>query len=171
VREMSENRLEKAKFFYRVALNSYNLVISFNSTIDSKIHNALGLAIGLMPLLLGLFSYLMPRMLRSIFSPFVIVNLAFGLVMFTLAIVIGFWCYNPADFELIDSYGFINEHKHMTLPEIAEKTIATIGNMTRNNATTVKRKGFFYRMALMFLVLGGVGIALGFAFLLASVPY
>ena len=166
-----EERIRKADFFHSLSLNSYNAVLNLNSTIDTKIHNSLNLLVGLVPILFGVFYYLVTKSPVLVFSAVIIISVAYGVMMFMLAIIIGLWGYKLADFLIFDPYKFVNEHKGRTLPEIMEITVASIGDMTRTNSTSVKTKAFAYKVMLLFMMMGGIGFSIGFMFLLSSLLF
>jgi len=165
---MKDERIQKAKFFYKMSIHSYDSILTFNSAIDSKIYNVLGLTVGLTPILLGLLYFLMRESGALMFSLNIAISLSFGTLMFMLAIITGLQAYYPTDFEFLSLHEFVNRHHDEELPPMVETAAATVGTTTEANRDVVNRKASAYRWMIQFIVLGGIGFSVGFMFLLAS---
>ena len=167
----NNERERKADLFRELALDAYHRISESSAAIDSKTHNMLALTIGLMPLILGAFYYLIGSGRQTVlpFPSLVFVSLASGVILFVAAIVIGVWNYKPRDFKLLLVFGFVEDHKGKTLADVKEITAATLGDIVESNRKLVNEKAKGFEEMLWFVTLGTVAFSMGFMFLLTTI--
>jgi hypothetical protein len=168
-RKTSEEREKKADLFRELTLDVYHQVIESNDVVNTKIHNTLALATGLIPIILGVFYYAVRGEVKPSLpyvSTMVLISLGFGVLCFLLTALIGAWSYNPRAFSLLRSYDFVERNKNKTLMEIKEITVATLGDIVKSNWDVVNEKANSYRRMLLFFTLGTIAFSIGFVTLL-----
>jgi len=168
---MSNEREKKADLFRELTLDVYHRVIESNSVIDSKIHNMLALAIGLIPLILGVFYYVARNGGQSLllFPSLLFMSIGFGVAFFIAAILIGIWSYQPKKFSLLRAYDFVSKHKEKNLLDIKEISVATLGDIVKANWEIVDEKANSFKWMLRSFTVGTIAFATGFMLLLASI--
>jgi hypothetical protein len=168
---MSEEREKKADLFRELTLDVYHRIIESNNVVDSKIHNMLALAIGLMPLILGVFYYVARNGTRPLppYPLLLFLSLGIGVVLFIVAIMIGVWSYTPKAFSLLRVHDFVNKHKDKNLADVKEITVATLGDIVKSNWEIVDAKANRFKLMLWFFTIGTVAFAVGFMLLLTTI--
>jgi hypothetical protein len=131
----------------------------------------LALAVGLIPLILGAFYYLISsgHQMALPFPSLVFVSLASGVVLFVAAIMIGVWNYKPRDFNLLLVCGFVQDHKDKALVDVKEITVATLTDIVESNRKLVNKKAKGFEEMLWFVTLGTVAFSIGFMLLLTTI--
>ncbi len=168
---MSNEREKKADLFLELTLDVYHRVIESNNVLDSKIHNMLALAFGLIPLVLGVFYYVARSGtgLPLCFPSFLFMSLVSGVVFFIVAIVIGAWSYKPRKFSLLRIHDFVGKHKKENLSDVKEITVATLGDIVKSDWEIVNGKANGYKWMVWFFVAGTVAFSVGFMLLLTTI--
>jgi hypothetical protein len=167
----NNERERKADLFRELALDAYHRISESNAVIDSKTHNMLAITVGLIPLILGAFYYLISagHQVALPFSFLVFVSLASGAVLFLVAVVIGVWNCKPRDFSLLHASGFVQDHKDEALVDVKEITAATLGNIVESNRNLVNRKAKGFEAMLWFVASGTAAFSIGFMLLLTTI--
>jgi hypothetical protein len=168
---MSNEREKRADLFRELTLDVYHRVIESNNVLDSKIHNMLALAIGLIPLILGVFCYVARNGTRPPlpFPSLVFTSLGSGVVFFIAAIMIGVWSYKPRKFSLLRVHDFVDKHKKDSLSDVKEITVATLADIVKSDWEVVNGKADEYKWMLRFFVAGTVVFSIGFMLLLTTI--
>jgi hypothetical protein len=167
---MSGEREKKADLFRELTLDVYRQINEANVSIDSKTHNMLALAIGLLPLILGLFYFVISNssQVRIIFPSVVLISLACGVALFVTAIVIGAWSYRPRDFDSLQAHGFLQDHKDEALIDVKETAAATLATIVESNRVVVNRKAKRYASMFWLFTIGTIAFSVGFMLLLTA---
>jgi hypothetical protein len=131
----------------------------------------LALAMGLIPLILGVFYYVARNGGQSLlrFSSLLFTSLGFGVASFIAAILIGIWSYKPKKFSLLRVYDFVNKHKEKNLLDVKEITVATLADIVKANWEIVDEKANSFKWMLRSFTIGTIAFAIGFMLLLASI--
>jgi hypothetical protein len=167
---MSNEREKKADLFRELALDVYREISESSTAIDSKTNNMLALTVGLIPLILGAFYFLLSseHPVTLPFPSLVFVSLASGVVLFVAAILVGAWNYKPRDFDILLIHQFIQKQKHEALVDVKEITAATLGDIVESNRKLVNRKAKGFEEMLWFIAFGTVAFSIGFMILLTT---
>jgi len=166
---MNEQPSKKTEFFNGLILNSYNQIIENSKQLDSKTHSIITVATAILPLVLGLFYYLLnSTVTRSILFPEIALSIGFGVVMFILAMVKGCLTYKTFSYKALDSYTFLKRHFQESIEEVVEVAAVTLGDMTDQNWTLVQRKAASFEDTLRYLTLGAIAFGIGFLLLMSA---
>jgi hypothetical protein len=169
---MSENHREKMEFLNGLVVNSYNQLIEHSRQLDSKTHNIITIVSALLPLVLGLFYYLMRGALTQLaLFPYIALLVGLGVVLFILAMVTGCWTYKTLSYRALDSYTFLKRHFSESMEDILEVATVTLGDMTNQNWDLVQQKARWFEHTLRFLTLGAIAFGIGFLLLMLALAF
>jgi len=169
---VDEQRLKKVEFLYTLALNGYNHIIETSRQLDQKTHNIIALTSVLLPVLLGLFSYVFGEAASQLgLFPWVAFCVAIGILMFIIAIAKGCWTYRTHTFKALDPYTFAKNHVKESLLDLVEVAVSTLGDMTDHNWKVNEQKAASYEGTLRYLTLGAIAFGIGFLLLMFALAY
>jgi uncharacterized membrane protein len=164
---MSDEREAKADLFRELSLDAYNRVREANAAIDSKTHNMITISIGLMPLILGIFYYVVSNAPKAqLFSPYeVSISLGCGVVLFVIAIAMGVWNYRTRDFNVLLVSGFVQDHKNKPLAEVKEIAVATLAEMVDSDRRLNNAKARAFQVMVWVFMFGAIAFSIAFMIL------
>lgn len=169
---MSEDHLEKMEFFNGLVLDSYNQIIENSRQLDSKTHNIIAIVSALLPLVLGLFYYLVRgTLIQFALFPYIAFFVGLGVVLFILALVTGCWTYKTFSYKALDSYAFLKRHFNESIEDILEVATVTLGDMMDENWNLVEQKTRLFEYTLRFLTSGAIAFGIGFLLLMLALVF
>ena len=161
--EFKEEKLEKARFFFELALESDEVLQRANERLTEKIRSVFAVTSTLIPIVIGLGYFI----LKETRAYWIFVPIFATLVMFLSAIVVGILLHKPTNFKIINPKVIINKHKGKSLTYVINKSASTWADVVAHNRLVINSKE--NRLNLMLICLAvGLGI-LAFVFILLGI--
>lgn len=154
----SKEELDKAKFFFDLALESDQIIQQANERLTEKIRSFFAVASTLIPIVIGLGYFI----LKETDFHWIFVPIFLSLIMFLLAIARGTLLHKPTDFKFVNPLKMINSHNEKSLRYVVEKSATTWSDTVDHNKKVINSKESGLNQMLIFIGIGLLILAISF---------
>lgn len=160
----SKEELEKAKFFFELALESDQTIQKANERLTEKIRGVFTVASTLVPIVVGLGYFI----LKETKAYWLFLPIFTSLIMFLLAIGRGVLLHKPTDFLFVDPLTIMMKYKKKSLRYVINKSASTWSDTVVHNSEVINSKENGLNQMLIFITVGLVILAVSFLLLVIS---
>ena len=153
-----EEELQKAKFFFELALKSDELVQKAGERLNEKIKGFMTLSATLVPFVVGLGYYI----LKQTATYWVLISFLLSLGSFVLSIIIGVFIQRPTGFRFLNPKKFKKKWKEKPLIYVVNKSASTWSDIVAKNKRVINSKEFWLDAMLSLICLGLAILAITF---------
>jgi cytochrome bd-type quinol oxidase subunit 1 len=154
-----EEKLQKAKFFFELALKSDDVIQKANERVNEKIRNFISLAATLVPIVLGVAYYILKQTTANYL---LLITFFLSLASFVSAIVIGVFLQRPTGFRFFNPQKMLNKYEKKSLLYVISKSASTWSDIVVRNKKVVNSKQFYLNCMLGLICFGLFVLALAF---------
>jgi hypothetical protein len=160
----SKEKLEKAKIFLELALNTDQIIQQANKRLTEKVRSIFAVTSTLVPIVVGLGYFI----LKETKAYLILLPIFLSLVMFLLAITLGVWVQKPTHYKYVDPRVIAKKYrgKGKSLRFFVNKWASAWSDTANYNASVVNKKEDVLK-CMYTLVAIGLGI-LAVSFLLLA---
>jgi len=134
----SKEKLEKAKIFLELALNTDQIIQQANKRLAEKVRSIFAVTSTLVPIVVGLGYFI----IKETKAYWVLLPIFLSLVMFLLAITIGIWVQKPTYYKYVDPKVIAKKYrgKGKSLRFFVNKWASALSDTANYNASVVNKK-------------------------------
>jgi len=153
-----EEELQKAKFFFKLALKSDAVLQKANERLNEKIKGFIAISATLVPIVVGLGYYILTQKTANwVFIPFLL-----SLGSFVLSIIIGVFIQRPTGFRFLNPKKFKRKWDQKPLIFVVYKSASTWSDIVAKNKRVINSKEFWLDAMLGLICLGSAILAVTF---------
>jgi len=154
----SKEEVEKAKFFFDLALESDKVIQQANKRLSEKISSFLALGSTLVPIVAALGYFI----LKETTYYYIFIPIFVSLIFFLLAIARGIVLQKPTDFKFVNPIKMINRHNKKSLRYVIEKSASTWSDTVDYNKEVINSKERGVNEMLILIAIGLSILAIAF---------
>ena len=156
--DKEEEELQKAKFFFELALKSDEVLQKASERLNEKVKGFITISATLVPIVVGLGYYILKQTTTYwVFVPFLL-----SLGSFVLSIIIGIFIQRPTGFRFLNPKKFMKNWKKKPLIYIVNKSASTWSDTVAKNKRVINSKEFWLDAMLGLICLGLAILAVTF---------
>lgn len=161
---MDKEELEKANFFFELALKSDQIIQQANERLTEKIRSSFALASTLIPIVVGLGYFI----IKETEAYWIFWFIFFSLIAFIYAIARGIFLHMPSGYKFVNPVKTINKHKKKSLRFIIGRSAYSWSRSVNHNKRLINSKERGLKHMLISIAIGLsiliiAFLALGFA--------
>ena len=155
---MSKEELEKAKFFFQLALESEQVIQQAYERLNTKIRHFFAVTSTLIPIVTGLGYFIV----RETKVYLVFIPILLSLVFLLGAIGRGILLQKPTHILFVNPMKMINSHRKKSVKYIIEKSASTWSDTVAHNRNVINSKENGLTQMLIFIGAGLIMLAIAF---------